>query len=85
MPAAASGSASTVTSKCSTYNSFPTTLAHARRIMAANIALALAIITLLVPAAITGALCLATVVLIHEAAEILVIGNCLRAAITRTP
>jgi len=61
----------------------PEALAHARRggrIMAGNIALALAIIVTLFPLALLGVLGLATVVLVHEIAEIVVIGNGLRAA-----
>ncbi|WP_278314668.1 heavy metal translocating P-type ATPase [Lolliginicoccus levis] len=53
---------------------------RARRIMVQNIALSLAIIILLVPLAATGLLGLATVVLIHESAEVLVILNAIRAA-----
>ena len=61
-------------------------LAHARRgrrIMTGNIALALAIIVVLFPLALFGVLGLASVVLVHELAEVLVIGNGLRAARTR--
>ncbi len=61
----------------------PMALAHARRgrhIMVANIALALAIIVVLFPLALFGVLGLAGVVLVHEAAEVLVILNGLRAA-----
>ncbi|MBD8504948.1 cation-translocating P-type ATPase [Hoyosella sp. G463] len=61
----------------------PQVLDHARRargIMVQNIALSLAIITILVPLAATGLLGLATVVLIHESAEVLVILNAIRAA-----
>lgn len=64
----------------------PQALQHARRgrtIINQNIALSLAIITILLPLAITGVLGLAAVVLIHEAAEVVVIANGLRAA--RTP
>jgi cation-transporting ATPase G len=45
--------------------------------------LSLLIITALVPLAITGALGLAAVVLVHEVAEVVVIGNGLRAARTK--
>lgn len=58
-------------------------LAHAKRgraIMTANIALAVAIIIVLVPLALFGVLGLAAVVLVHEIAEVIVIGNGLRAA-----
>lgn len=61
-------------------------LAHARRgrtIMTGNIALALAIIVVLFPLALFGVLGLAAVVLIHEVAEVVVIGNGLRAARAR--
>lgn len=61
-------------------------LKHARRgrsIMNQNIVLSLAIIAVLVPLAITGTLGIAAVVLIHEVAEVIVIGNGLRAG--RTP
>lgn len=61
----------------------PRALAHARRgrrIMTANIALSLLIIVVLVPLAITGALGLAAVVLVHELAEVVVILNGVRAA-----
>lgn len=61
----------------------PGALAHARRgrrIMTANIVLALAIITVLAPLALFGVLGLAGVVLIHEFAEVVVILNGLRAA-----
>lgn len=63
----------------------PQALAHARRgraIMNQNIVLSLAIIVALLPLAITGTLGLATVVLVHELAEVIVIGNGLRAART---
>ncbi|MFT3662860.1 MAG: cation-translocating P-type ATPase [Gordonia sp. (in: high G+C Gram-positive bacteria)] len=53
---------------------------RARGIMVANIVLALAIVVVLVPLAATGVLGLATVVLIHESAEVLVILNAIRAA-----
>ncbi|WP_307864855.1 heavy metal translocating P-type ATPase [Myceligenerans salitolerans] len=60
----------------------PAALAHARRgrrIMTANIALALAIIIGLFPLALSGALGLAGVVLVHEVAEVVVILNGIRA------
>ncbi len=60
----------------------PVALAHARRgrrIMTCNIGLALAIIVGLFPLALFGVLGLATVVLVHEVAEVIVIGNGLRA------
>ncbi len=63
----------------------PQVLAHARRarrIMVQNIALSIAIIGILVPLAATGVLGLATVVLVHELAEVLVIANAVRAART---
>lgn len=64
----------------------PQVLAHcrrARRIMVQNIGFSLAIIGILVPLAAFGVLGLATVVLVHEAAEVLVILNAIRAARTR--
>lgn len=60
----------------------PVALAHARRgrrIMTGNIGLALAIIVVLFPLALFGVLGLAAVVLVHEVAEVIVIGNGLRA------
>ncbi|KZF11155.1 cadmium-transporting ATPase [Rhodococcus sp. EPR-157] len=63
----------------------PQVLSHARRarrIMVQNIALSIAIIGVLVPLAATGVLGLATVVLVHELAEVLVIANAIRAART---
>lgn len=60
----------------------PVALAHARqgrRIMTSNIGLALAIIVVLFPLALFGVLGLAAVVLVHEVAEVIVIGNGLRA------
>ncbi|MGC7095289.1 heavy metal translocating P-type ATPase [Amycolatopsis lurida] len=60
----------------------PQALAHARRartIMLQNIALSAAIVLTLVPLAAVGALGLATVVFIHELAEVFVIGNGVRA------
>lgn len=64
----------------------PPALQHARSgrsIINQNIVLSLAIITVLLPLAITGMLGLAAVVLVHEVAEVIVIGNGLRAARTR--
>lgn len=64
----------------------PQALAHGRRgrrIMNQNIILSLLIIIALLPLALFGVLGLATVVLIHEVAEVLVILNGLRAARTR--
>ncbi|NME81494.1 cation-translocating P-type ATPase [Rhodococcus sp. 105337] len=64
----------------------PQVLAHARRarrIMLQNIGFSLAIIAVLIPLAATGVLGLATVVFIHESAEVLVIANAIRAARTR--
>jgi len=64
----------------------PRALDHARRgrsIINQNIILSLAIIVVLLPLAITGVLGLATVVLVHELAEVIVILNGLRAG--RTP
>lgn len=64
----------------------PRALAHARRgsrIINQNIVLSLILIAALVPLAVTGALGLAAVVLIHELAEVIVILNGLRAS--RTP
>ena len=61
----------------------PAALAHARRgrrIMTANIALALAIVVALFPLALFGVLGLAGVVLVHEVAEVVVILNGVRAA-----
>ncbi|GAA3032637.1 heavy metal translocating P-type ATPase [Actinokineospora globicatena] len=55
---------------------------QARRIMLQNITLSLAIITVLIPIAALGTLGLASVVLIHELAEVLVILNAIRAART---
>ena len=52
-------------------------------IMNQNIVLSLAIITVLLPLAITGVLGLAAVVLVHEVAEVVVIANGLRAARAR--
>ncbi|MBW0102647.1 cation-translocating P-type ATPase [Pseudonocardia sp. KRD291] len=64
----------------------PQLLAHARRsraIMLQNIGLSLVIIGVLIPLAALGVLGLATVVVVHELAEVLVIGNAVRAARTR--
>ena len=64
----------------------PQVMAHsrrARRIMVFNIVVSLLIIGLLIPLAAFGVLGLATVVLIHEAAEVLVILNAIRAARTK--
>lgn len=61
----------------------PKALQHARRgsrIINQNIVLSLAIIIVLMPLAISGALGLAAVVLVHEVAEVIVILNGLRAA-----
>ncbi len=61
----------------------PVALSHARRgrrIMTVNIGLALAIIVILFPLALTGTLGLAGVVLVHEVAEVVVILNGIRAA-----
>ncbi|MEU0216358.1 cation-translocating P-type ATPase [Streptomyces sp. NPDC006265] len=63
----------------------PQLLRHARRsrtIMLQNIGMSLAIITVLIPLAALGVLGLATVVFIHELAEVLVIANAIRAAKT---
>lgn len=63
----------------------PQLLSHARRarrIMLQNIGLSLAIIGVLIPLAATGILGLATVVFVHELAEVLVIANAIRAART---
>jgi cation-transporting ATPase G len=64
----------------------PQALHHARRsrrIMLQNVGLSLAIITVLMPLALLGALGLAAVVLVHEVAEIFVIANGVRAGRTR--
>ncbi|MGO1050218.1 heavy metal translocating P-type ATPase [Crossiella sp. CA198] len=53
---------------------------HARRIMLQNVGLSLAIIGVLIPLAAFGVLGLATVVFVHELAEVLVILNAIRAA-----
>ena len=60
----------------------PQTLQHARRsrqIMLQNVGLSLGIITVLMPLAAFGTLGLATVVLVHELAEVVVIANGVRA------
>ena len=60
----------------------PHTLAHARRarsIMLQNVGLSLTLIAILIPLAAFGVLGLAAVVLVHEVAEIFVIGNGVRA------
>ncbi|MBY6413311.1 cation-translocating P-type ATPase [Rhodococcus sp. BP-252] len=64
----------------------PQALQHARRsraIMLQNVGLSLAIITVLMPLALFGVLGLAAVVLVHEVAEIVVIGNGVRAGRAR--
>jgi Cd2+/Zn2+-exporting ATPase/cation-transporting ATPase G len=53
---------------------------HARRVMLQNVGLSLAIIGVLIPLAAFGVLGLATVVFVHELAEVLVIANAIRAA-----
>ena len=68
---------------CDDLRLIPRTVDHARRgrrIINQNIVLSLAIITVLLPLAITGVLGLAAVVLVHEIAEIIVVLNGLRAA-----
>ncbi|UUW88614.1 heavy metal translocating P-type ATPase [Pimelobacter simplex] len=64
----------------------PHTLDHARRaraIMLQNVGLSLGLITILIPLAALGVLGLAAVVLVHEIAEIFVIGNGVRAGRAR--
>ncbi|WP_254451181.1 heavy metal translocating P-type ATPase [Aeromicrobium stalagmiti] len=64
----------------------PAAIQHAhrgRRIMTSNILLALAIIVVLFPLALWGILGLAGVVLVHELAEVVVIGNGARASRVR--
>ncbi len=64
----------------------PRVLAHARRsraIMWQSVGLSLAIIIGLMPLALFGVLGLAAVVLVHEVAEVVVIGNGIRAGRTR--
>ncbi|WP_051815023.1 cation-translocating P-type ATPase [Streptomyces iakyrus] len=53
---------------------------RARRLMVQNIVMSLAIITVLIPLAAFGVLGLATVVFIHELAEVVVIANAIRGA-----
>jgi cation-transporting ATPase G len=63
----------------------PQLLGHAHRarwIMLQNVGLSLLIIGALIPLAATGVLGLATVVFIHELAEVIVIANAVRAART---
>ena len=55
---------------------------HARQVMLQNVGLSLAIIGVLIPLAAFGVLGLATVVFVHELAEVLVILNAIRAAKT---
>ncbi|WP_394618724.1 heavy metal translocating P-type ATPase [Lentzea sp. JNUCC 0626] len=55
---------------------------HARRVMMQNVGLSMAIIGVLIPLAAFGVLGLATVVFVHELAEVLVIANAIRAART---
>ncbi|MBJ7357798.1 MAG: cation-transporting P-type ATPase, partial [Nocardioides sp.] len=64
----------------------PHSLNHARRarsIMLQNVGLSLALIAILIPLAALGVLGLAAVVLVHEIAEIFVIGNGVRAGRAR--
>jgi len=64
----------------------PHTLTHARRarsIMLQNVGLSLGLIAILIPLAAFGVLGLAAVVLVHEVAEIFVIGNGVRAGRAR--
>lgn len=68
-------------------NSLANVLDHARRtrrIMLQNIGLSLTLIGILIPLALLGVLGLATVVLIHELAEIIVIANGVRVGHSRT-
>ncbi|HWL44520.1 MAG TPA: cation-translocating P-type ATPase [Ilumatobacter sp.] len=63
----------------------PAGITHARRartIMTQNVVLSLMIVTALFPLALFGVLSLATVVAVHEVAEVVVIANGLRAART---
>ncbi|WP_394620060.1 heavy metal translocating P-type ATPase [Lentzea sp. JNUCC 0626] len=53
---------------------------HARRVMLQNVGFSLAIIGVLIPLAAFGVMGLATVVFVHEFAEVLVIVNAIRAA-----
>lgn len=64
----------------------PHTLTHARRarsIMLQNVGLSLGLVAILIPLAALGVLGLAAVVLVHEVAEIFVIGNGVRAGRAR--
>jgi cation-transporting P-type ATPase G len=63
----------------------PQALAHARhsRTIMQNVGLSLALITVLIPLAAFGVLGLAAVVAVHEVAEIIVIGNGVRAGRAR--
>jgi cation-transporting ATPase G len=66
----------------------PAALLHARRgrrIMTANLVLALGVIVVLLPLALTGVLGLAGVVLVHELAEVVIIANGVRAARRSAP
>ncbi|WP_433498801.1 heavy metal translocating P-type ATPase [Sphaerimonospora sp. CA-214678] len=56
---------------------------HSRRIMLQNIGLSLAIVTVLMPLALSGVLGLAAVVAVHEVAEVAVIANGVRAGRAR--
>ena len=84
----ATGSAAAVESADVTFTGsdlrlVPQTLAHARRghaIMTQNIVLALLVVVTLVPLSLTGVVGLAGVVLVHELAEVLIIGNGVRAS-----
>ncbi|MHA6524583.1 heavy metal translocating P-type ATPase [Tessaracoccus sp. G1721] len=63
----------------------PHALDHARRtrrIMLQNVILSIALITILIPLGLFGVLGLAAVVLVHEVAEVFVIGNGIRAGRT---
>ena len=55
---------------------------YTRRIMLQNVVGSIALITILIPLALTGALGLAAVVLVHEVAEVFVIANGIRAGRT---
>jgi cation-transporting ATPase G len=84
----ATGSAAAVESADVTFTGsdlrlLPQALAHARRghaIMTQNIVLALLVVVALVPLALTGAVGLAGVVVVHELAEVLIIANGVRAS-----
>ncbi|WP_169310132.1 heavy metal translocating P-type ATPase [Sanguibacter keddieii] len=84
----ATGSAAAVESADVTFTGsdlrlIPQALAHARRghvIMTQNIVLALLVVVVLVPLALTGTVALAGVVLVHELAEVLIIANGVRAS-----